>query len=339
MVEERRARPGGFFLAGLTLLALAGCNLPGRGPASARLVFERLQQDLGDVNGGDGARTEFRLRNEGRGMLRIDRVDGNCGCLAPSYPSALAPGGNGEILVRFEPAANWSGPMERSLKVYSNDPAHPVQELKITARVIPLIAMEPPSPLPLPYRRGEVLHREIRLTPRPGTGVKILSATSLSPLIQARLRPPAAGQEIYRLDLTIGPCKGPGDFNADVRLPTTAVKQLPAATYVVNGQAQTGVVFDPLQVLIPMVRENSGGAELARVKVFTRSGRLQLLGAAVDHPNLRAEITPREAGRSYEVIVRIVTPLPRGSVSTAVRITSDDPNFPNVEVPLDAAVP
>src|SRR5438128_2003415 len=102
-------------LAGLFLPALAGCNGRGARPVAPRLVFENLQQDLGAVNAGEGARTEFRLRNEGRGMLRIDRVQGNCGCLSPSYPATLAGGGNGEILVRFEPAANWSGPMERSV--------------------------------------------------------------------------------------------------------------------------------------------------------------------------------------------------------------------------------
>src|SRR5262249_42366590 len=147
---------------------------------------------------------------------------GDCGCLSPSYPSVLAPGGNGEILVRFDPAANWSGAMERTLKVFSNDPAHPVQELKITARVIPLFGMEPPSPLPLPYQRGEVLHRRVRVTPRPDSNVQIVGIHSQSPLVQAKLRPPGPQEKSYLLDLTVGPCNGPGDFNAEVRLATTA---------------------------------------------------------------------------------------------------------------------
>jgi hypothetical protein len=326
-----------FLLSCLVALSGAGCR-PRSGAAPPRMVLETTRIDLGDVDAGESARTEFRLRNTGGGMLRLQKVEGNCGCLSPSYPAALAPRGTGEILVRFEPAANWSGPMERSLKVFSNDPATPVQELTLAARVVPLLAMEPPSPLPLPYRRGEVLRRQVRLTPRADSSLQIHAVASASPLIKGQLRPPAPGQRTYLLDLAIGPCNGPGDFNADVNLLTTD-RNLSIAVYTVKGQAQTGAVVDPPSVLVPMVTGNVEGAELKRLKVFSRSGALQLLGAAVDHPRLRVEIVPTNPGRAYDLVLRIVRPLPPGPLDTVVRVSTDDPNAPTIAVKVEGAVP
>src|SRR5438128_9448881 len=54
-------------------------------------------------------------------------------------------------------------------------------------RVEPPIRMEPRSPLVVQYQRGQVYRREVRLIPRPGSGVKIRGASSDSLLVKAKL--------------------------------------------------------------------------------------------------------------------------------------------------------
>jgi len=107
----------------------------------------------------------------------------------------------------------------------------------------------------------------------------------------------------------------------------------------VNGQAQTGVVVDPPSVLIPLLRQNAAGAELTRLKVFTRTGQIHLLGAVVEHPSMRAETTAVEPGRSYDLVLRLNQPLPAGPFQTLVRISTDDPQAPVMEVQVEGAAP
>src|SRR5438045_1020764 len=97
------------------------------------------------------------------------------------------------------PARGWPAQRSPAPRAGSRAPG------QAPAVVLP-VRMEPQIPFIVQYRRGEVYRREVRLIPRPGSGVKIRGVSSDSPLIKAKLDPPARSdrQQAYRLHLTIG---------------------------------------------------------------------------------------------------------------------------------------
>ena len=321
----------------LSTFVVAGCGKNGAG--GPRAVFETARKDIGSLKAGETAQLSFPLRNEGGQTLQLLSVEGGCGCLTPEYPRTIPAGGSGEIRIVFEPQLLWSGEMEKQVKVTTNDPSQPEAQLVVAAEVIPVVAMEPRSPLVIQYKPGETYRREIRLTPRADRSMTISSPEPDSPLVKAEVVPPPAGDRArtHLLRLAIGPYAGPGDMNTTVRLATTDPK-VPRVDVVVVGLAQSGVVVSPRNVLLPMLKPESAGQEIARLQVFARSGGLKLLGVETGSPSLKAEVTAKTPGQFYDVVLRYTGGAKKGSLETTIRVRTDDKRFPTVSVPFDTVV-
>ncbi|RMD70369.1 MAG: DUF1573 domain-containing protein [Bacteroidetes bacterium] len=71
----------------------------------AKIEFEEEIYDFGEVNEGDVVTHVFRFRNTGRQPLIISDARSTCGCTVPEWPKEpIPPGGEGEIVVRFNTA-------------------------------------------------------------------------------------------------------------------------------------------------------------------------------------------------------------------------------------------
>jgi hypothetical protein len=126
--------------AGVAACSEGGSQQLGRArdsaPAAPRLVVEPAGFDFGEVLQERTLNKEFRIRNFGGSELRIDGVSTSCGCTA-ALPGtrSLAPGGSTTLRVSLETRDD-QGPVERAVLLKSNDPAHPITQLKLTARVV-----------------------------------------------------------------------------------------------------------------------------------------------------------------------------------------------------------
>jgi hypothetical protein len=336
-IEFRRGASG----AVLAMLLVCGCKLlsVGGNAGRPRLVLETTTRNLGPVLAGESARTDFPVRNDGGATVRIKRIEARCGCVVPSYPTSLPAHSSAEILVRFEPLPSWGGRVEGKMQLHSNDPVRPVQELTVVADVVPFIRMVPAGQLEVPYHPGQIIRKRVEMVPRSGSGLRILEATSDSGLVKATLEPPSKSdpRRAYHLALVIGPCPTAGDFTAGVRLATTE-SRIPAAGYLVRGLAMEGAVVEPSQVMMASFPAGEAGRELARLKVFTRSGQLRLLGVETGNPNLRVETRTERPGAEYLLILRSAGGWRKGPASAEVRIFTDDPRTPVISVPFEATV-
>ena len=87
----------------------------------------------------------FKLRNAGTAKLVVDRVRSTCGCTATLLSEKeIEPGGEARLEVSLK-----SGMYERliakKITVFSNDPDEPEKKLRITATVVPRLALKPKS--------------------------------------------------------------------------------------------------------------------------------------------------------------------------------------------------
>ena len=71
-------------------------------PTDAKMDFEALEWDFGEIDQGDVVEYAFKFTNSGLDPLIITNAKGSCGCTVPEWPRApVAPGETGVIDVKF----------------------------------------------------------------------------------------------------------------------------------------------------------------------------------------------------------------------------------------------
>jgi hypothetical protein len=100
-----------------------------------KLTFAETTHDFGSLKKNSVSETEFVFTNTGKQALNIRALKPNCGCTITELEKYdFAPGESGKIHVQFD-ATGRRGSQQKSIVVFSNDPAAPSQRLIIKARV------------------------------------------------------------------------------------------------------------------------------------------------------------------------------------------------------------
>lgn len=103
--------------------------------AAPKLIITNKVHDFGKIDQGTSVSTSFLLKNEGKTDLNIRKTNSSCGCtLAKLSSDTIAPGEELELEVTFNSAGR-RGNQQKSVTIYSNDPAIPVQRVTIKASV------------------------------------------------------------------------------------------------------------------------------------------------------------------------------------------------------------
>jgi Protein of unknown function (DUF1573) len=321
-------------------LAAQAAGGAGSRAAATALRFDATRRDLGSVETGKSVATRFTVRNTGRRAVRLISIEGECGCLRVRGPAALAPGGTGAIQARFEPMPLWGGKVEKIITVRTDEPGHPDPQLVLTATVIPYIRIEPQHPVEIRYEPGGRYQVDLRLTPRAGRAVTISPPKGPpSRLVSARLTPPAASDRAgtYHLRLDVGPVRGPGDMTETLQLPTSEphLGMLPVTLQIL---AARGPVASPREIYAPAIDAGQRETDLTKLQVFSRSGEFHLQAVDTGRAGLAARITEKTPGRAYEVTLHYTGGWRPGSVDTSLKLHTDDPSWPVIEVPFHVFV-
>ena len=100
----------------------------------AKIKFEFLEINYGEISKGDNGVRIFKFTNIGSKPLIIDKVYSSCGCTIPKKPSSpIDPGQDDEIQVKYD--TNRVGPIRKTITVLSNAINSPSMSLKITGNV------------------------------------------------------------------------------------------------------------------------------------------------------------------------------------------------------------
>jgi hypothetical protein len=100
-----------------------------------KLTFEDPVYDFGNIKQGESVSTDFVFTNAGKSVLNIRQTRASCGCtVSKPEKSTLQPGESSVIKVTFNSAGR-RGIQQKSISVFSNDPANPTQRITIKARV------------------------------------------------------------------------------------------------------------------------------------------------------------------------------------------------------------
>src|SRR5512139_151327 len=203
-------------------MLLHACAQPKISPptAPAKIVLDHTEYDFGAVEQGTSVHHAYALKNAGGLDLTIDNVRTACGCTATAGGAhTLAPGASGSIEVTCD-TADAFGPQNRTLTVYSNDPATPAVTLKLTGSVHAAVAVDPPQLCAL-----EVM----------GTSV------------EAALAPPSGGTSDKRLHISIRKDAPLGRFTDTITVRTSSPRHS-LVSIPVTGVVDGNVVITPAEL-------------------------------------------------------------------------------------------
>ena len=157
------------------------------------------------------------------------------------YDKVIPPGSEGKIYATVD-ISHYSGPVQKTIDVKSNDPKHPSTRLVIKANVKSLIEVKPDEHIRFMVSKGEVKTQEVVLVPDPS--VKILNASVQSNMITARLTPQKGGAQKLTVDLKNAEVIG--THSAEIKVVTEGpIKEMGIPVVI--------IVRGPLQVSPPIV--------------------------------------------------------------------------------------
>jgi len=111
--------------------------------AAPQIAVDRPIYDFGSISQGAKVEHTFVIRNKGDAALTIKSVRPSCGCTAATTSaSVIAPGKTGEIKASFN-SANYSGAVNKTVTVDSNDAKAPSSILNLKGTVIENIQITP----------------------------------------------------------------------------------------------------------------------------------------------------------------------------------------------------
>jgi hypothetical protein len=101
------------------------------------IVVEPSSFDFGKAVQNQTLAKEFSIRNYGDAELVIEKVSTTCGCTAAiPAENKVKPGGSTPLRVTLE-TRSYSGRVQRTVVVRSNDPASELTEVKVEVTVVP----------------------------------------------------------------------------------------------------------------------------------------------------------------------------------------------------------
>ena len=100
-----------------------------------QLVVSQKEIDLKEISSKAVVRRSVTITNQGRTILEIRKIQGNCECLQIEAPKTnLAPGESMELALLFDPIGR-RGIDQRNIYIFSNDPVNPVQLIVLKSRI------------------------------------------------------------------------------------------------------------------------------------------------------------------------------------------------------------
>jgi hypothetical protein len=322
-------------------------------PAARRgtwLVFDDPVADFGTVDQGTESVKVFVYRNKGNQLLRITDVTSTCGCtVAQPEPKELKPGASGQLRVSFK-SGSFSGPINKSITVRSNDPSAPAVSLGVKANVRTLFAIEPKVVKFEEIERGKPAFREVTLKPLTAETFAIQRVMPTHPELKGDVLPADKGDKTMRVLVSMDSNRNCGLFTYAARL---QIVRGEAASAPGMSRSTSGKM---LEIIIPVTGTVVGEARVKPDSVFlgsvkqgerfkpqkllltSRNGKaVEVKSVDTGFAGLTAAVKALKPGKEYEIELTNALPAPPGFLQQTLKILTTDSAVP-IEVKLSGVV-
>lgn len=297
--------------------------------------------DFGEVTQGQFAFGVFEVTNLGNGPSAL-RVTPDCSCFHVVAKDLLAP--NENVRVTFQSDTTmFPGPFHKQLFVTTSDPDRPFVTVDVRGYVRPayrflrnkgrgLVFLEDDGGKATYYL---ALDKDVKLNIKRVSVQGISAFATIEPwsgrLPDPEINGPEADRQGYKIEILINPETIRG------RMVGTLVVETDDKVWhhlFHSFQVQKGIAADPGQLYLGLI----DNAPRRFTVLLTRPGRpFKITGASVDNPHLKVWPEVLTDG-DWRVVVEFDGKAISGSLGGTVKIKTDDPGQPVVEVPVAAEV-
>jgi uncharacterized protein DUF1573 len=319
---------------GALLLAPAAVAVAETGTDGPRPMIEvpETLKNGGVVEEGTVVPVQFVVTNGGQADLEIAQVKPSCGCTVVKWERVIKPGAHGTIAAQMH-TDYFRNAVTKHMTIFSNDPARPQVELTITARVLPLVKISP-DPDALLVVEDKPATQEFTLERSGGHPMKILQVIPYAPYLKAETTPlPGPGR--YHLTVTALPDAPLGRSKAAVVV-WTDLQQGGALTFIIT--VDRGIVPIPPMVFYGFVPHEMTTPRQAAVTILRNAPPFHVKSVAVSDPHLAAKLETVRDGAEYRVTVTYAGGWDPGRRQQTLTVTTDDPQQPVIEIPVQAFV-
>lgn len=331
----------GLSLGGLPLLTFPSANAAETTPVPAPLLIPRIHVvdttvDFGEIPSGERRKHTFLVNNTGNATLDIRDVRTSCGCTtAGQWDRSIPPGGTGLIPIQFD-TQSFTGPIQRTITVTSNDPEKPNLTLHLKAQIWTPIDISPRS-VAFQYDADTTLAetRVVRIVNRRPEPLEFEPPMVDNPAFTATLEVVQPGRE-FAVHISTVPPIGKGFVLAPVvlRPKDPAIPEIRITTHAVE---RVAVTVSPAQLTLPAGPPRSAQRPFITVR-NNATTPLVLSNASINLPGASVEIKELQPGRLFTlspVLPEDYSPTPGRTLELTVH--SSHPRHALLRVPIIAA--
>ena len=293
--------------------------------------------DFGRILQGTPVEHQFVVKNERTVPFVVDAVRLTPPLVLVKAPTTLAPGAEGVVRVRLD-TSRLVGLFEGRIVISSDAGGDPIG-LALSGTVHQTVEVTPQPALFVVTDRGEVKEQSIELVNHEPAPLEIKSVSHPRDRFATRIEPIEPGWR-YRLTLTLDGA-GAGGRKADQIIVTTSSQSTPVVTILANTFVRERVYTFPEAVdfgTVPLGAVEANPAVLARfaqtLMIYRRESPFEVtMTSDLDLVDVRAARGPR--GDRWQAAVTLKRDKLRpGPFSGTIVITTNDPEFPKLTVPV-----
>lgn len=301
-----------------------------------KLSLSAQSWDFGARWQGQPTETRLVLKNVGDAELQLTDVRTDCGCTAAKPTrDTLPPGEACDLVIQYDTFRPEES-VHKRVHILTNEPGQPPRTIEVTGRVRPVVRMEPADGLNFDVVTGRTpVSRSVELRneyPQP----LALKVDKHPPGMSLALEELEAGQR-WRLTVSTVPPLHDGTMKKIVAL-QTGIADITEVRFQILGVVRDRVVVLPPQIV---VGGRAPAAGTRPIRVLPRGGQpLRILSVQSSDPHITTRVLPppetqgtRSASAPISIEV-VLPPVEQIATGATIRIQTDDPEFPSLEVPV-----
>jgi len=297
--------------------------------AAPRIACDEPEFDFGELSNTEKMVHEYVLRNTGDLTLEITNTTSSCGCALAKLPKNLVPPGESVALQAEIDLHGRSGPLQKTIQVFSNDPQTPVLALKFKGTAVPNILISPTRVFLTNAPADEPLSTAVDVTFKRIPG-RVLAVSSSIAQVAVRLEV-LEEQKAYRVHLSTVPPLGAGRFAGSVKV-TTDLPKNPDLFIGVIGSALSEILYSPEKLTVSTRFDRPITRYLAVRPGST--GPVKVESVEVPDPEIQVKILELANRQGYRVQLANITASDELQ-GQSVRIHTDHAKYPVIDIPFE----
>ena len=308
---------------------------------SAKIYIEPMKLEPTPVNQGDEMSVSLQITNRGSSVLEY-RVVPDCSCfiLGP-HTREVAPG-RSVIVPMYINTIDFTGQLHKALYVYSNDPEQSVRRIPMNTIVRPLfrfVSDYEGTTLIIDERGGTY---EVVMVMEEDVEISRVSVEGLSAYVsyepwEGELDNPEIGEgkkkrKGIKISALIAPDIPTGRVNMGIRVDT---RHEVFKTLYHNLLVQRGIVPVPMSIYFGEIEQTTVRAHT----IISRPNKpFKVLNVETDAKFLDVSVEPFSGDTGYKIVAIYNGKALPGRFFAKIKVKTDDPKQPVVEIPVEGTV-